>query len=539
VSTSDLDFLAWSLLWTAGGAAFLLQLDWEKSALPRQGPPPFRRIPIWAAAAALVATTFFVVLPRLRMGARSLPVGIQGLAGNQAGVSPVLDLSGKGPIQGSAEVALRIIPAHGKEGFEPAFTLLKAMVLEDLTGQRWERSRLTPRRATARWEEVPPGARSLEADLFLSPTGSTALPLPYGWAELRPPEGERLRVGPGAAVEWAFPVRRIRALGIRLRPLALEPEPPPTGPRREELLAPGEGTDSALRWSLAMAPGDPPPRALAIQLTRVLRTFRYTLDNPSGGAANPLQDFLERSHAGHCEYFASALAIMLRRRGVPARVVNGYRLGPWIQEGSYFLVTQNEAHSWVEYYDRASRGWVVADPTPAAPPSFLGADSLGAALARLADSLRFRWDRNVVRFSDEDQVAGFDWIQARVERWTPGAAGPRFKAILMALAILLGLAILVRARASLRPLLRGGPPGSPGRLPELRPLLRTAGLAAPPLPGETARAWLERLGTLRPSRAGALLALAREADAAAYGGQDASALRRLAREEAKAWRANR
>jgi transglutaminase-like putative cysteine protease len=538
VSTSDLDFLVWSLLWTAGGAAYLLQLDWDKSALPRQGPPPFRRIPAWAAAAALLAASFFVVLPRLRMGVRNLPVGVQSFAGAQAGVSAVLDLSGKGPIQGSAEVALRLVPKDGPQGFEEAFTLLKAFVLEDLQGQRWERSRMTPRRTTARWEEFQLGGRPLEADLFVSPTTSTAVPLPYGLLELRPPEGERLRSGPAGAVEWAFPVRRIRAVLIRLRPQILEPEPPPAGQRMEQLLSPGRGTESALRWSLAKAPGAPPPRVLAAQLTQALRTYRYTLDNPSGGAANPIQDFLERSQAGHCEYFASSLAIMLRHRGVPARVVNGYRLGPWIQEGGYFLVTQNEAHSWVEYYDRSARGWFVADPTPPAPPSLLGTGSLGAAMARLGDALRFRWDRSVVRFSDEDQVAGFSWIQARVDRWNLGAVGPRLKAALVALAALLGVGALLRARGAFLPRLGQGASRGPGRLPQLRPLLRAAGREVPPRPGETARAWLERLGTLHPSRAAALEVLAREADAAAYGGRVPDTLGRLAKAEAKEWKAH-
>ena len=151
-------------------------------------------------------------------------------------------------------------------------------------------------------------------------------------------------------------------------------------------------------------------------LERALRQFRYTLDNPSGQAANPLEDFLERTQAGHCEYFASAMALMLRARGVPARVVNGFRLGPWIPEGGYFRVSQDQAHSWVEYWDQGR--WHVADPTPAGAGQGPRGRPLGLGiLTRWLDTLRYHWDRHVVRFSDQDQVAGLSWLQARIQGW--------------------------------------------------------------------------------------------------------------------------
>jgi hypothetical protein len=82
----------------------------------------------------------------------------------------------------------------------------------------------------------------------------------------------------------------------------------------------------------------------------------------------------------------------------------------------------------------------------------------------------------------------------------------------------------------------GRAPLAAGRIPELVPLLRTAGRREPPFTGETAGAWLARLAALRPDRAAAMAALGREADAAAYGGKGRTALGRLAREEAKHWR---
>jgi hypothetical protein len=76
----------------------------------------------------------------------------------------------------------------------------------------------------------------------------------------------------------------------------------------------------------------------------------------------------------------------------------------------------------------------------------------------------------------------------------------------------------------------------PGRIPELAPLLRAAGKAVPPRPGDTARTWIERLAKGKPGQAGALKALSREADAVAYGGKGRTALARLAREASRGWK---
>ena len=537
VSTADLDFLFWSAAWVAGSATLLLQLNWEQAGRANQGPqvaPPYALVLGWTAAVLVLGAGFFVVLPRLRLGLSRLPAGIQRAEGLQAGLSDVLDLGGRGPIQGNREVALRILPAAplapgALPAYGAALGLLRGLALEALEGQRWQVDPGTPRRGRTRWGAYLPGSRPVTADFFVGPGLMGVLPLPYGTAELAPPAGDALRFGRGGSLRWLYPVRRIAAFRIALTPEGLEPEAAPQGQRLALLTATGRGTRSARDWSLRAVPGPLPARPLAERLSAALRAgFSYTLDNPSGGTANPLEDFLEHSRAGHCEHFASSLALMLRYRDVPARVANGYRLGPWIEQGGYFLVTQGEAHSWVEYYDADAGGWRTADPTPAAPPSRFGAGSFMAALDRWSDAVRFRWDRNVVRFSDEDQLAGAGWALDRIRalsRWRPGPV----PALLAALALLAGLGWRARGRP-----LRAG--SAPGRIRELRPLLRRTRGTVPPLPGETARAWLGRLAGQRPHRAAQLERLARAADAAAYGREPAGALKALAREEARHWR---
>jgi transglutaminase-like putative cysteine protease len=106
-------------------------------------------------------------------------------------------------------------------------------------------------------------------------------------------------------------------------------------------------------------------KALAIEA--YLRTkFGYTLQLPRSTPRDPLANFLFERKQGHCEYFASAMAIMLRTVGIPSRVVNGFRTGEFNDVSSQYVVRASNAHSWVEAYFPGS-GWVSFDPTPAGP----------------------------------------------------------------------------------------------------------------------------------------------------------------------------
>ncbi len=323
-------------------------------------------------------------------------------------------------------------------------------------------------------------------------------------------------------------------------------EPPPYGPRRTILLYTGASGSAPRRFADQTAPGVLPPRELAERLTARLRGFTYTLDNPSGSAADPIADFLEHSRAGHCEYFASSLALMLRGRGVYARVVNGYRLGPWIAEGGYFLVTQNEAHSWVEYYDPDGATWRVADPTPPAPPNTALTQGLMGALQRWMDAVRFRWDSHVVRFSGEDQTTGFDWAASKLSNlgnpksWRLGplkGADPSWLVFLGALLVATAIAVIVwRTREFWMDSLGYGAGGSRGLKP-LRPLLRRTRRTLPPRQGETLRAWLLRLAEAKPDREPSLRSLAATAESVAYGGRaEEQELRKRVKAEVSHWK---
>jgi transglutaminase-like putative cysteine protease len=103
----------------------------------------------------------------------------------------------------------------------------------------------------------------------------------------------------------------------------------------------------------------------AAALEAYLRThYGYTLQLPRTVVKDPLADFLFERKQGHCEYFASTMAVMLRTLGIPARVVNGFRSDEFNDLTGNYVVRAKDAHAWVEAFF-PGYGWQSFDPTPA------------------------------------------------------------------------------------------------------------------------------------------------------------------------------
>ena len=145
--------------------------------------------------------------------------------------------------------------------------------------------------------------------------------------------------------------------------------------------------------------GEPLLKARALE-GYLRKSYRYSLKGFSTKVSDPLGNFLFDVRQGDCEYFSSALTVMLRVLNIPSRVVNGYLGGEWNPYGEYFVVRQSNAHSWVEAYIEG-RGWLTLDPTP----PYLGrqAESVFASMAHFIDFMRMRWYRYVVNFGFSDQ----------------------------------------------------------------------------------------------------------------------------------------
>jgi protein-glutamine gamma-glutamyltransferase len=96
-----------------------------------------------------------------------------------------------------------------------------------------------------------------------------------------------------------------------------------------------------------------------------LRThFGYTLELPRASVRDPIANFLFERKRGHCEYFASSMAIMLRTLGIPSRVVNGFHSDEFNDLTGNYVIRAKNAHTWVEAYF-PGYGWQTFDPTPA------------------------------------------------------------------------------------------------------------------------------------------------------------------------------
>jgi len=151
-------------------------------------------------------------------------------------------------------------------------------------------------------------------------------------------------------------------------------------PAPAELRTAGQNYPAPIQAAyLRLPPLDPRVRDLATQITNsattnfdktaaienYLRThFGYTLQLPRTKLKDPIGNFLFERKQGHCEYFASAMAVMLRTVGIPSRVVNGFRSDEFNDLTGNYVVRAKDAHAWVEAYF-PGYGWQTFDPTPA------------------------------------------------------------------------------------------------------------------------------------------------------------------------------
>jgi transglutaminase-like putative cysteine protease len=151
---------------------------------------------------------------------------------------------------------------------------------------------------------------------------------------------------------------------------------------------------------------------MAISIKNYLqKNLKYTRTLERGTHEFPLDDFLFENKAGHCEYFATSMTVMLRILGIPSRVVNGFIDGQWNAVGDFFLIRESDAHSWVEvYFPRY--GWISFDPTPGG----VDPDAERGALyffSSYLDYLKFRWSRYVIDYDQKDQNQFFSKLRSK------------------------------------------------------------------------------------------------------------------------------
>ncbi len=131
--------------------------------------------------------------------------------------------------------------------------------------------------------------------------------------------------------------------------------------------------------------------------------FGYTLEQKASGD-QPLSDFLFNVRQGHCEYFATAMAIMLRTQGIEARIVNGFSQGEYNDTADFWVIRQLNAHSWVEVYFPATDTWQTFDPTPfGGQGGGAAANGIGAGFTKYMEALETFWIQYFVAFDGQGQ----------------------------------------------------------------------------------------------------------------------------------------
>jgi hypothetical protein len=176
--------------------------------------------------------------------------------------------------------------------------------------------------------------------------------------------------------------------------------------------------------------------------------YRYSrVGLPTGRDA--IHQFLFVSKQGHCEFFASSCALLLRASGVPARLVGGYLGGDYNEVGGYYLVSQDMAHVWVEAYI-TGKGWVRIDPSRFATNA--GAvwsahqkRTLAARLRLLVDALDYRWNRSIVTYDFERQVSQLRSAGNRLQALEQMIKA-RWKGLLIVLSGVTVLLVLIKLR---------------------------------------------------------------------------------------------
>jgi transglutaminase-like putative cysteine protease len=203
------------------------------------------------------------------------------------------------------------------------------------------------------------------------------------------------------------------------------PEPLSPFDRDDMLLLP-ENLDVRIpRLAREIIEGAPTEELKARAIEKYLRrNYGYTLQLLPSTVPDPLANFLFVRRKGHCEYFASAMAVMLRTVGIPSRVVTGFASGVYNPLTGWQVVRASDAHSWVEAWV-AGHGWRTFDPTPPDPSAIQS--SFMARSALFFDAAEQFWQDWILSYDLERQSTlasrALQSSRGAKLQWMEGAAG--------------------------------------------------------------------------------------------------------------------
>ena len=388
----------------------------------------------------LGAAMVFLALPRVGVG-----FFLKGRSGlTLTGFSDGVKLGGHGVIKNDATVVMRIeLPSHYGSRDAPEVHW-RGVAFDRYSRGQWSRLNTAPRtqqtleesptrdRRFLLWDGPARPSHAIDElaaglvrqDIWLEPLESDVL---FGASKPRIVEYSHVLRPRRSMVERNDEVRIEHASTIHYTVWSELAQPSPDELRfavgklptayRDYLQLPPEITPRTRDLARTITAGltNPYDQAMAIK-TWLGNNLRYTLVLADPGKQEPVDFFLFDRKKGHCEYFASAFAVLARAAGIPTRQVNGFLGGEWNEYQGYVAVRAGDAHSWDEVFFPGA-GWVTFDPTPSADLDVLGRGGLGwtQRLGRFLDTMRFHWNKWVIEYDLASQLALFKQVGGAFE----------------------------------------------------------------------------------------------------------------------------
>ena len=385
VLNPDYTMIPLVVIFTFAAIGTLIQMDSDTFTKPLTG-VLFRQVVFVTLGVFLVAVLLFPILPRKNQD-KSFGGGGRG----EIGYAEIIDL--KDPILSLADdgdhVVMRVI-AKNPEQLRKSIPrgLLRGKVLGSFDGQQWRPGL----KQLSVFSDDQPG---LEGDLVLirDPMNTELLPAPYGTTRLGFDSGNPSRRF--VTGEWIAPTLKKSKVIYHINANGFQPAR--DMPLESQLRVPADLDTSELQnLARELSKGNQSSVEKIRSVNAYFSSKKFQAILPGGSEnlrTSALDNFLFGEHKGHCELYASAAAMVLRKMGIPARVVAGFRV-VWMGEESVLAVNSNNAHAWVEAWQGGE--WAVLDPTPI----LLAPVSEWKMLTRFKNSVGLFWYRKVLSYDD-------------------------------------------------------------------------------------------------------------------------------------------
>jgi protein-glutamine gamma-glutamyltransferase len=452
ILTVDTTFLFFFLVFLALAISTFIGLEMRRSAEgtvhPRMAPGsrPARKLQtalgitsaVVAVAALLAGAIIFFIIPRLNAGYLS---GFNLQPSLISGFTDDVELGQIGEIKKSSAVVMRI-----KVEGNPVVARnmhWRGIALTTFDGRRWYTEGHEPMALTEGydgWITVPPSSGAdrryslpFEYTVLLEPLASDALfvaPEParvhgqfFGGALGGPRSLRRSYLTQDKTGSLANPFHNYADLrydaisdvpNVPAENLRKSPETYPESMRELYLQLPKlDPRIPIMAKTITSRVVNPYDKARAVE-SYLRGNYGYTLDLSGTPPVDPLAYFLFEKRAGHCEYFAAAMTVMMRTLGIPARYVNGFLPGEYNDVGGDYIIRASDAHSWVEVFF-PDYGWITFDPTP---PSDDHPAGLLSQLGLYWDWFQLQWNDWVVNYDFIHQFTLAQGVQRVSRRWT-------------------------------------------------------------------------------------------------------------------------